>query len=174
MAGGESYTVLESVSFISGWGDSRKRTVLESVSSFVGKGILYHTASDGIYLVLGRWGVSLTRPVLKSAWLYVGCEVYFIHPTLASVWFSVCQSFCYTSRHGICLVVRRVGSFSYESRGGNCLVVRRGERVGAGGQGKAGSLPYTPRARFSQAFRRVGETLFQGLHWNLSHRAVGE
>ena len=42
------------------------------------------------------------------------------------------------------------------------------------GQGKAGSLPYTPRARFSQAFRRVGETLFQAVYWNLSHRWVGE
>ena len=30
------------------------------------------------------------------------------------------------------------------------------------------------RARVYQVFRRVGETLFQGLHWNLSHRAVGE
>ena len=36
------------------------------------EGSLYHTASDRIYLFLGRWGVSLTRPVLESIWSYVG------------------------------------------------------------------------------------------------------
>ena len=35
------------------------------------EGSLYYTARDRICLVLGRWGVSLTRPVLKSVWSYV-------------------------------------------------------------------------------------------------------
>ena len=38
-------------------------------------------ASDGIYLFLGRWGVSLTRPVLESfVWSFVGLTAYLTRP----------------------------------------------------------------------------------------------
>ena len=45
----------------------------------------YYTSRDGICLVLGRWGVSLTRPVLRSVWLYFGWGVYLTRTVMASV-----------------------------------------------------------------------------------------
>ena len=50
---------------------------------------LYYTARDGICLVLGRWGVSLTRPVLQFVLSFVGKGV------------------SYTPRAAKCFVVRR-------------------------------------------------------------------
>ena len=50
-----------------------------------GDGRVYYTARDGICLVFGRSGVSLTHPVLKSLSSYVGWGVYLTFPLLASV-----------------------------------------------------------------------------------------
>ena len=49
------------------------------------EGSLYYTARHGICLILGQWGVSLTRPVLKSVWPYVEWGVYLTRPVLVSV-----------------------------------------------------------------------------------------
>ena len=61
--------------------------MLEAVSLSIVRleGSLYYTARDGICLVLGRWGVSLTRPVLRSVWLYFGWGVYLTRTVMASV-----------------------------------------------------------------------------------------
>ena len=61
--------------------------MLSSVICLVvrGDGRVYYTARDGIFLVFGRSGVSLTRPVLKSVSSYVGWGVYLTRPLLASV-----------------------------------------------------------------------------------------
>ena len=42
-------------------------------------------ASDGIYLFLGRWGVSLTRPVMESVSSFVSGGVSPARPVLQSV-----------------------------------------------------------------------------------------
>ena len=75
-----------------------------------------------IFLVVRRWGVSLTRPVLKSVSSFV----------------SMYGSLSYTPRAASCLVVKRFRDFSYTSSVGICLVVRL-----------VGNLSYTPRASMS-------------------------
>ena len=111
------------------------------------------TARDGICLVLGRWRVSFTRSVLKSVWSYVEWGVYFTRPVLASLslfdcWVvsiarpmpesvsskSGCGVSLYTSRSGICLVVRQERSLSYTPGAVIFLVLKR-----------VGSFSYTPR-----------------------------
>ena len=53
--------------------------------SYTPSAVIGLVVRDGICLVLGRWGVSLTRPVLKSVWSYVGRGVYLTSPVLSSV-----------------------------------------------------------------------------------------
>ena len=112
-------------------------------------------------------------------------------------------SFSYTPRAGIYLVVKRIMSFSYTLRVGNCLVLRwvgnlfytprasmscfRFARVsvthrivghssewGQLGCGwvRGESLLHAPCSSLS-GLSSGGETLFQALYWNLSHRSVG-
>ena len=74
------------------------------------EGSLYYAAPDGIYVFLGRWGVSLTRPVLESiSWFGEG-GVSLTRPVLESV--RRVRSLSYSSSPGICLVVLQVGTLS--------------------------------------------------------------
>ena len=85
---------------------------------------LYYTALDGICLVLGRWGVSLTRPVVKPVWSYVGWGVHPTHPVLAAVFSFDCWGVSIARpRPGMCLVEKWLGSFSYTPRAAICLIV---------------------------------------------------
>ena len=106
------------------------------------EGSLYHTAGNGIYLVLGRWGVSLTRPVRESVWSYVWQGVYVARPVLTSVSSFDCWG-VFIARPGLESVSSLVGwgisltrpvlvcllsvcmNFSYSSRVGICRFVRR-------------------------------------------------
>ena len=69
---------------------------------------LYYTARDGYYVFLGRWGVSLTRPVLESISSFGGWGVSLTRPVLESV--HRVRSLFYSSRIGISLVVLQVGT----------------------------------------------------------------
>ena len=69
---------------------------------------LYYTAPDGIYVFLGRWGVSLTRPVLESISSFGGWGVSLTRPVLKSV--RRVRSLSYKSSGVICLVVLQVGT----------------------------------------------------------------
>ena len=71
---------------------------------------LCYAAPDGIYVFLGRWGVSLKRPVLESISWFGEWGVSLTRPVLESV--RRVRSLSYSSRHGICLVVLQVGTLS--------------------------------------------------------------
>ena len=78
--------------------------------------------------MLGWWGASLTRPVLKSAWSYVGWGVYLTRPVLASVFsFDSWEVYC-TAGVAVCLAEKWLESFFYTERALICLVVRQERR----------------------------------------------
>ena len=83
-----THPLLESVSSVSWWAVSLTRPVLESVWMFAGLGISPTRPVLESVSSFGTWGVFLTRPVLVCP---VVCQV---------------ESFFYTPRAGICLVVR--------------------------------------------------------------------
>ena len=89
------------------------------------EGSLYYTARDGICLVLGRWGVSLTHPCFSLVVRRVGSLSYtprtgicLFSRLLMSLYCTLRQkqSLSYTLGAVIFLVLKCVGSFSYRPR----------------------------------------------------------
>ena len=128
---------------------------------------------------IGRWGFSLTHPVLESVWAVgrVGSLSYTSHVLVFCLVVRREESFSYTPRAEVCLVVKRVGVSLTHPVFGICLVVR-GEGsfsyilesmsgCTSGGEsmrtpcpgiclGLVGSFSYTPRDAISLVVRRVG------------------